>query len=84
MRKFYLLTTLFLVFLCGWQTNAQYCGPLEFTFDVEPITRVQVADIDNVSDPTVNGSPAHEDFTAIVGNMEQGTTYPIALEGNTA
>lgn len=84
MRKFYLLTTLFLVFLCGWQANAQYCGPLEFTFDVEPITRVQVADIDNVSDPTVNGSPAHEDFTAIVGNMEQGTTYPIALEGNTA
>src|SRR5690606_23877749 len=61
-----------------------YCGPLVFTFDIEPISRVDVADIDNLSDPTVNGSPAHEDFTHIVGNMEQGESYPIALEGNTA
>src|SRR5690606_1521806 len=61
-----------------------YCGPIEFTFDVEPITNVVVADIAHTSDPTVNGSPAHEDFTSVTGNMEAGESYPIALEGNTA
>src|SRR5690606_30190744 len=43
-----------------------------------------VADISNTSDATVNGSPALEDFTSIVGNMTAGEGYPIALEGNTA
>jgi hypothetical protein len=60
-----------------------YCGPLNFTIDVEPISRVIVADIDNASSPVLNGSPAHEDFTSIVGNMQQGESYSIALEGNT-
>lgn len=60
-----------------------YCGPIEYTIDVEPITLVEVAGINNVTDATIDGSPAHEDFTAIVGEMEEGMTYPIALEGNT-
>lgn len=60
-----------------------YCGPLEFNFDVEPITLVSVADINNVTDAAVDGTPAHEDFTTIVGNMEPGVDYDIALEGNT-
>lgn len=60
-----------------------YCGPLNFPTAVEPITRVLVADIDNISSAVVNGSPAHEDFTSIVGNMIAGDSYPIALEGNT-
>src|SRR5690606_29120936 len=54
------------------------------TFDVEPITRVVVADIDNPSDPAVNGSPALEDFTGIEGHMAQGDSYDVAFEGNTA
>src|SRR5699024_2286199 len=50
---------------------------------VEPISRVVLADIDNSSSPVVGGSPALEDFTSIQGNMSQGVTYDIALEGNT-
>lgn len=60
-----------------------YCGPIEYTYAIEPITLVEVAGISNRSDAGVNGSPAHEDFTAIVGEMEEGETYPIALEGHT-
>ena len=56
----------------------------DITLDIEPITRVDVADIDHTSDATVNGSPALEDFTAVVGNMAPGESYDIALEGNTA
>ena len=80
---------------CGWEVEVisggggggtfpdPYCGPLEYNNDVEPITLVEVADISNRSDAAINGSPAHEDFTAIIGNMEEGETYTIALEGNT-
>ncbi|WP_310990956.1 GEVED domain-containing protein [Aequorivita marina] len=58
-----------------------YCA-IDFS-TVEPITLVNVADIDNRSSEVIDGSPAHEDFTAIVGNMEAGETYSVALEGNT-
>ena len=57
-----------------------YCGPLNFS-SVEPITFVQVADISNRTSASSN--VPHEDFTAIVGNVEPGTSYPIAFEGNT-
>ena len=60
-----------------------YCGPLDYTIAVEPITLVEVAGISNISDATIDGSPAHEDFTAIAGEMEEGMTYAIAIEGNT-
>ncbi len=60
-----------------------YCGPLDFTSNVEPITLVDVAGISNVTDAAVNGTPDHEDFTTISGDMEAGMSYPIALEGNT-
>ncbi len=59
-----------------------YCLVTSFN-TVEPITLVEVAGISNVSDAAINGSPAHENFTSIVGNMEEGETYTIALEGNT-
>ncbi len=62
---------------------APYCGPLDFSSDVEPITLVDIADIHNVTDATVSGSPAHEDFTAIIGQVEQDGSYQITLEGNT-
>ena len=61
---------------------APYCGPIIFG-TVEPISRVVVAGIDNDSSATLNGSPAHQDFVAIMGEMEQGNVYSIALEGNT-
>lgn len=62
---------------------APYC-PINVASDVEPITRVVFADIDNASDPAVSGSPALEDFTAIVGHVLPGQSVTIAVEGNTA
>ncbi len=67
----------------GGSFPAPYCGPIVFTSDVEPITLVEVAGISNVSSAVINGSPAHEDFTAIVGEVDPGESYTIALEGNT-
>ena len=61
---------------------APYCGPIAFSFNVEPITLVNFAGINNVTDPTVNGTPGHEDFTAMVASVTQGSTYPITLMGN--
>ncbi len=62
---------------------APYCN-VTFSNAVEPITRVTFAGIDNQSPAAVNGSPALEDFTAIVGNVTQGDTLPISVKGNTA
>lgn len=52
-------------------------------FSVEPITLVEVANISNRSSEVLDGSPATEDFTAIVGNMKEEESYTITLEGNT-
>lgn len=59
-----------------------YCGPLTFSVNVEPITLVNFAGINNSSSATVSGT-AHENFTAISGNITAGQTYPITLKGNT-
>lgn len=55
----------------------------DIAIDVEPITRVVFSDVDNASDPAVNGSPALEDFTDIEANVSITETYEMALEGNT-
>lgn len=60
---------------------APYCGPLAMT-TVEPITSVNFAGIDNVTDATVNGTPAHENFISTVGNVTAGSSYTITLKGN--
>lgn len=60
-----------------------YCGPIAFTSTVEPISHVNFAGIDNGSAPATAGATAHEDFTAISGNVEAGQTYTITLQGNT-
>ena len=62
---------------------APYCGPLSFYSATAPITLVSVADINNVTNATINGTPAHENFTTIQGTMRAGNSYPVALEGNT-
>ncbi len=61
---------------------APYCN-YTVNEDVEPITRVIFAGIDNPSSGALNGSPALENFTAITGNVTQGDTANIAVEGNT-
>jgi len=49
--------------------------------DVEPITKVVFADIDNSSSAT--STDMVEDFTHIEGEVEQGKSYTIELEGIT-
>ncbi|QAA81519.1 T9SS type A sorting domain-containing protein [Aequorivita sp. H23M31] len=60
--------------------------PFECNFNitstVEPITRVQIANVDNSSPAT--STVVLEDFTSIVINAEEGATLEVALEGNTA
>ena len=60
---------------------ASYCIP-SFSQDVEPITLVQFAGINNSSSNIVNGSPAVESF-CLSGTVTQGGTYPITVKGNT-
>ena len=66
------------------QFPGPYCGPLEYNTNVEPITLVSIAEINNVTDAAVDGSPAHEDFTALTANLSLGESYDITFEGNTA
>ena len=60
-----------------------YCGPIGYSSNVGPITYVKTAGIDNTSDSSIGGSPAHEDFTDQIGEMAQGVEYTIQLEGTT-
>lgn len=61
---------------------APYCSR-GFTSSVEPITLVSIDGINNPSSATVGGTPAHEDFTTIIGAMAPGASYPITIKGNT-
>jgi hypothetical protein len=77
-----LLSALILV---GINANAQFPAPYcanTFTNGVEPITLVNFAGINNTSPNTLATAP-HQDFTAIVGNVIAGNTYPIIVKGNT-
>lgn len=49
--------------------------------NIEPITRVVFANIDNPS--SVNSSEALEDFTSIIAEVNVSETYEIAIEGTT-
>ncbi|RYD16983.1 MAG: hypothetical protein EOP90_03260, partial [Lysobacteraceae bacterium] len=60
---------------------APYCART-FTNAVEPITLVRISSIDNATGAAVNGTPALEDFTALVGTLRPGSVYPIRTEGN--
>ena len=55
-----------------------------FGSDVEPITRVQFAGINNVTSAVVNGTPDTQNFSSLTpGQVTAGSSYPIVLEGNT-
>jgi len=60
-----------------------YCNTT-YPEDVEPITSVVFAGINNTSPATVNGSPELEDFTSQTATVSQGSSYPISVKGNTA
>jgi hypothetical protein len=85
MKKITLLTLMLCISSLAFaQFPAPYCGPLEYNTNVEPITLVSIAEINNVTDATVDGSPAHEDFTTLTANLTLGEAYDITFEGNTA
>lgn len=57
---------------------------VEFNYDIEPITNVTFASIDNTSSNEVNAWPAVEDYSSLPpAVVTKGMTYPISLEGNT-
>ncbi|RWX00835.1 Ig-like domain-containing protein [Flavobacterium cerinum] len=64
-------------------SSAPYCQA-SVEWDVEPITRVQFAGIDNTSPETINTTPAYERFINITGNVILNQTYTLNVEGNTA
>jgi len=84
MKKITLLILMLISYSVFAQFPAPYCGPLAFATDIEPITLVNFAGINNATSETVNGTPDHEDYTAIAGNVTAGSAYTIILEGNTA
>ena len=88
MKKITLLLTLLVGFTVFAQFPAPYCLPT-FTNNVEPLTLVQFAGINN-STAALPVGPANgttiiavEDYTAIIGNVIAGSSYPITLKGNT-
>ncbi|MNK27430.1 hypothetical protein D3C87_457860 [compost metagenome] len=81
MRK-NLLRLVFLTFpLFGFSQT--YCGPLPFGTEVEPISQVNFAGINNTTSAEIDGSPAHEFFLDQQGSVIKGLSYDITLKGNT-
>ncbi|WP_426474456.1 choice-of-anchor J domain-containing protein [Chryseobacterium balustinum] len=67
-----------------------YCGPLSFEDSLfggdgdEPITLVNFAGINNITDDEEYVGNPHEYFLDQIGTVTQGETYNITLKGNTA
>lgn len=61
---------------------APYCDA-SVEWDVEPISLVKFAGINNATSPEVNITPTYESFIDITGNVTQGETYNLTVEGNT-
>lgn len=60
-----------------------YCGPLTFTSEVEPISLVNFAGINNTTSAVIDGTPEHEFFLDQQGTVIKGLSYDITLKGNT-
>lgn len=59
-----------------------YCD-VGVDWDIEPITLVNFADLNNPSSAIVNDTPALEDFTSLTANVNLGETYTLVVKGNT-
>ncbi|MFT3793544.1 GEVED domain-containing protein [Flavobacterium sp.] len=64
------------------QNHPQYCE-VSVDYDVEPISLVDFANLNNATSPIVNATPAYEDFTSMVANVNRGETYTLTVKGNT-
>lgn len=85
MRNLYKKGIFTLSLMLGLSAQAQFPAPyceVTFSEDVEPITLVNFAGINNTSAAALGG-PEHEDFTAITGTVTVGETYDITVNGNT-
>lgn len=71
-----------IVYVCSFQVtvNDVYCTTSP-QYGVDSITKVQFAGIDNTSDPY--SVSANEYFLDKVGEVYQGSQYPITIEANT-
>lgn len=63
-------------------SSSPYCDA-SVEWDVEPISLVKFAGIDNATSPEVNITPTYESFIDITGNVVQNETYTLTVEGNT-
>ncbi|RYF67989.1 MAG: hypothetical protein EOO39_20225, partial [Cytophagaceae bacterium] len=62
---------------------APYCSDVTYSDQVEPITLVNFAGINNASSDVLDGTPAIENFTTVTGNVTTQSIYPIIVKGNT-
>ena len=80
---------------CGEGSTSATVGPVTFStidfycqtpvaFSIEPITLVEFAGISNTTTADPGAAPANEYFFDMTAMVEQGATYPITVEGNTA
>ncbi|MDO5655191.1 MAG: GEVED domain-containing protein [Flavobacteriaceae bacterium] len=82
MKKFYFWLLLSCCFTwASAQFPAPYCEVSGLS-TLESITRVMFSNIDNPS--SIGEVPLHEDFTSIIGEIETGNVYSLAVEGDTA
>lgn len=66
--------------------NSGIACPCDVVFDedVEPITSVSFAGINNTSSQVLNGTPSVQNFMNVTpAEVTAGETYPITLKGNT-
>jgi len=68
---------------CMKYKTIEYCD-VSVDYDVEPISSVDFADLNNTSSTVVNATPAYEDFTSMIATVAKGETYTITIKGNTA
>ena len=88
MKKITLLVLIFISYSGFAQFPLPYCGPMTYTSNVEPITLVNFAGINNSTSALVgpdNGTTiiAHEDYTTLTGTVIAGSSNTITLKGNT-
>jgi hypothetical protein len=81
-KLFVAILLVFITSMAFSQFPAPYCGPLVFPSEVEPITLVNFAGINNVTSAAVN-SADHENFIVQTASVTAGQSYPISLKGNT-
>lgn len=65
-----------------YPTISEYCH-VTVDHDVEPITLVNFADLDNSSLNGINATPAYEDFTQFSATVARQEAYTLKVKGNT-